>query len=75
MITGEATVHQPLQLNETSISYQSPPMTVIRTCSPKNASTGDNVNPPPQVVENDIWDLDVPVDNNFLLDWGDLDWF
>ncbi|CAK9153326.1 unnamed protein product [Ilex paraguariensis] len=70
MITSEAIVCQPHQLNETSTSHQSPPMTVIRTSSPKNTSTGDNVNPPPQVVENDIWDLDVPVDNNFWLDWG-----
>ncbi|CAK9153323.1 unnamed protein product [Ilex paraguariensis] len=75
MMTDEATVHQPHQLNEINTSHQNPPMTVTRTSSPKNTSTGDHANPPPQVVENISWNLDVDADNDFLWDWDDFNWF
>ncbi|CAK9167623.1 unnamed protein product [Ilex paraguariensis] len=64
----KAIVHQSHQLNKASTSHQNPLMMVIRTSSPENKSTGDDVNPS-QVVENDIMNLDVPLDNDFLWDW------
>ncbi|CAK9174912.1 unnamed protein product [Ilex paraguariensis] len=74
VMTDEATFHRPHQLNKASTFHQNPPMMVIRTSSTENKSTGDDANPS-QVMENDIMNLDVPLDNDFLWDWDYLNWF
>ncbi|CAK9187532.1 unnamed protein product [Ilex paraguariensis] len=77
VVRSEETVHQPRPGNEAT-SHQHQQLTGIRISPPThNASLGDGTiaNNPCQVMENGSWDWDVSVDNDFLWDWVELNWF
>ncbi|CAK9175222.1 unnamed protein product, partial [Ilex paraguariensis] len=69
-----------IEAEASSSSNATPPkqLTEIKIIPPNhNASSGDRtiVNNPCQVMENGSWDWDVSVDNDFLWDWDELNWF